>query len=505
MCQKPPLDSDTEFNGEDAVLLNELDAGTYTIELTSSTLDDVMDVAISTNQCSPSPISMGETVISGFTANCRSLHHRDNPFASYYTFTLDQAQSVTITSPSTTDFDAHVKVIAGNDIRTSPFDSVNTYYDHAVLLNNLDPGTYIIELTASNVDDLRKLSLSLNDCTSTPISTGETIQSSFTTDCRSTQDYDHDYASYYTLTLDQAQSVISIASPSTTNSDRYIRLFAGSDVSQSALDSNSIYNNDAVLVNHLDAGVYTIELSSSNLDDIIEISLSLNNCIPLSITVGDTSQHDFVADCRSILDYGHGYASYYTFTLDQTHAVLIDTPSTSNNSAYIRLFSGHDVSQTALDSISIRNDDAVILNNLDAGTYTIEVTSTNIDDMIAISLAENQCQAEVITTNFSTQLTFSSDCRSLRRHNHDAANYFEFTLDQTQTVSISSVYSGPNYTFSYLSLYTGTDVSIYPITSDTVYGPGTAMIQRNLTAGTYTIEVTAEDINATANLSVTAN
>ena len=174
-----------------------------------------------------------------------------------------------------------------------------------------------------------------------------------------------------------------------------------------------------------------------------------------TINVGQTINVDFNIYCFD--SFYNRYSKTFTFTIDQSRVISISSPETTDIDTYVRLFSGTSASGSVIDSDDAYYSEAVITRELAAGTYTIEITSSNVSDARELSLMENACSVSSININSNAQGGFTPSCRSQRDHNQPYAQYYSFTLDQTQQMTITSPLS--NDYNAELSLYSGSDVS----------------------------------------------
>ena len=487
----------------DATIVNELSAGTYTIEITSSTVAAPIELSTQENQCQSTSLAVGTTVQSGFSSNCRSISVYDHRYASYYSFTLNQPQQISIISNSLADSGNYLRLYSGDDVTSNYMYSANYFENQAVLVKNLDAGTYTIEITNSDVNDTVDLILLINQCQISTVTLNATIQDNYTSDCRSIGQYNHPYARYYSLTLNQIQQ-LSLTSKAIGDFDSRLSLFAGTDVTIDPIDSDNAYVTDAVLVNELSAGMYTIEVTSSKLDVLTNLDIRVNNCLVSLIDIDVVTDGNFNPGCRKIAGISHPYTLYHSFTLDQAKTIALRTRSSVNEVVELKLFSGADTSGIAIDGDSAYNTEQVILlNHLDAGIYTVEVSSENLLSTVQTIYSANDCPVLPVNLNTSNQEGFVEQCRSIRSYNHSYAHYYTFTLNQNQVITITSPSSTD--TDAYLRLYSGTNISAPPLDSDGMFFGGGATLSNNLNAGTYTIEVTSSNLATITDLTISGN
>ena len=231
----------------------------------------------------------------------------------------------------------------------------------------------------------------------------------------------------------------------------------------------------------------------------------------LSGTVTVTGTLD--TDCVSP-NYSGELARFYSFTLETPAAVEIDLVS-SDFDAWLALREGADVEGRALvqDDDGGQGTNSRIATELAAGTYTIEATSFAAGDTGAFTLTVTAAGAGVggcalddlgaVSGTVMRVGDLGGDCES-PSYPGRLARYYSFTLEQAGPVEID-LFSTAFDTF--LALREGTDAAGPLVVSDDDGGEGTnSRIDRELAAGTYTIEATsyATGVTGAFTLTVTA-
>ena len=231
----------------------------------------------------------------------------------------------------------------------------------------------------------------------------------------------------------------------------------------------------------------------------------------LSGTVTVTGTLD--TDCVSP-NYSGELARFYSFTLETPAAVEIDLVS-SDFDAWLALREGADVEGRALvqDDDGGQGTNSRIATELAAGTYTIEATSFAAGDTGAFTLTVTAAGAGVggcalddlgaVSGTVMRVGDLDGDCES-PSYPGRLARYYSFTLEQAGPVEID-LFSTAFDTF--LALREGTDAAGPLVVSDDDGGEGTnSRIDRELAAGTYTIEATsyATGVTGAFTLTVTA-
>ena len=236
------------------------------------------------------------------------------------------------------------------------------------------------------------------------------ITGSWESDCAS-EGRSGSYASYYTFTLTESADV-TITAESSVDTYLYLRQEAGRDGSVLQENDDIVSGNtNSQIVETLAAGTYTIEATTYNAGVTGDFTLTVSglpaaveptptpvptpspspvptptpeppadSCIETVNGNGATSDN-WSSDCASEGRSG-SYASFYTFTLTESADVTITAESSVDTYLFLREGDGrdgsvvdenddHDSSEFSLDSTT----DSGISESLDAGTYTIEVTT----------------------------------------------------------------------------------------------------------------------------------
>ena len=256
----------------------------------------------------PSPASCIETITEDGTTDgawapgCQS-QVQGRGYARYYTFTLAEQRSVTITLGSS-DADSYLYLRSG-DAQTGTVVAEND--NHGTLLNTaacgspsglslrdscitivaLAAGDYTIEATTSTANAIGDFTLTVNGLSGSggqPSTDpcGETIAGDGTTDgtwaadCQS-QVQGRGYARYYTFTLAHQSAVtINLESPV----DPYLYLRSGDARSGTILQENDDVvpgsNTNSRIAATLEAGSYTIEATTYNTGETGSFTLTVN-------------------------------------------------------------------------------------------------------------------------------------------------------------------------------------------------------------------------------------
>ena len=352
-----------------------------------------------------------ETLTGTWAAGCAS-ENRLGRYATFFSFTLEEATEVTIELTSAEDPYLYLLEGMGRDgmVLHDNDDIVPATDTNSRIQETLAAGTYTIEATTYSVGQMGSFTLTVSGqgagTTPTPgpmptddpcrqtLSGDDTVTGEWADDCESAIG-DRGYARYYTFTLVE-ESEVTITLESDT--DPYLYLREGEAKSGDFLHEN----DDIVLATDtnsrigetLAAGTYTIEATTYGFGETGSFTLTVSGLgdvtMPMppqepmptddpcrqTLSGAGTSYGMWASDCDSASKLG-SYARYYTFTLTEESAVTITLESETDPYLYLR--EGEAKSGDVVDE----NDDVVpgtdtnsrIQVTLVAGTYTIEATT----------------------------------------------------------------------------------------------------------------------------------
>ena len=440
-------------------------------------------------------VSDNSSITGNWSSDCAS-EGRNGSYASYYTFTLTESADVTLTAESSVDTWMFLREGAGrdgtvvdenDDHETSEF-SLASSTDSGIL-ESLDAGTYTIEVTTYTAGETGEFTLTVSglpaavtptpepsptpeptatpgptatpEPTATPtpeppvdecvgmVSDNSSITGNWSSDCAS-EGRNGSYASYYTFTLTESADV-TLTAESSVDTWMFLREGAGRD--GTVVDENDDHetsefslasSTDSGILESLDAGTYTIEVTTYTAGETGEFTLTVSG-LPAAVTptpepsptpeptatpgptatpeptatptpeppvdecVGMVSDNSSItgnwsSDCASEGRNG-SYASYYTFTLTESADVTLTAESSVDTWMFLREGAGrdgtvvdenddHETSEFSLAS----STDSGILESLDAGTYTIEVTTYTAGETGEFTLTVSGLPAAVTPT-----------------------------------------------------------------------------------------------------------
>ena len=588
----------TSYNGPRPARLDHLllQAGTYTIEATTSSVEATGDYTagvrwapadacvrdLGTLDGAASSLS-GSGIIAQ-DASCTSSQRDPNDavstfYARRHTFTLDAAATVSVSldDANSSGLYTYLLLIQGRSADGSG--AVVARASHGGTSYNgprparldhllLQAGTYTIEATTSSVEATGDYTAGVRwapaDACVRDLGTLDGAASSLSgsgiiaqdASCTSSQRDPNDavstfYARRHTFTLDAAATVsVSLDDANSSGLYTYLLLIQGRSADGSgavvarASHGGTSYNGPRpARLDHLllQAGTYTIEATTSSVEATGDYTAGVR-WAPADACVRDLGTLDGAASSLS----GSGiiaqdasctssqrdpndavstfYARRHTFTLDAaaTVSVSLDDANSSGLYTYLLLIQGRSadgsgavVARASHGGTSYNGPRPARLDHLllQAGTYTIEATTSSVeatgDYLVSVSwLGAVACEEPLADLSGSLSGMLVSVCTSQQRDDDPATTHYAkrytFTLDSPMwlTVELKSDPAQTPAVDTYLLLMAG-------------HGPGGAVIDgvddggadtdakisnRYLAAGDYTIEATTSEAVGTGAL-----
>ena len=347
-------------------------------------------------------LSVDGAVSGAWSSSCESTD-RDS-YAHYYSFTLTEASTVTITLESSTDPYLYLRAgeaKSGAVAHENDDIVVGTDTDSRIQ-ETLGAGTYTIEAATYGAGQTGNFTLTVSGlgggtgtmpgpsddpCLDT-LSVDGTVSGAWSSSCEST---DRDsYAHYYRFTLTEA-STVTITLESST--DPYLYLRAGEAKSGAVAHENDDIvvgtDTDSRIQETLGAGTYTIEAATYGAGQTGNFTLTVSGlgggtgtmpgpsddpCLD-TLSVDGTVSGAWSSSCEST--DRDSYAHYYRFTLTEASTVTITLESSTDPYLYLR------AGEAKSGAVAHENDDIVVGTDTDsriqetlgAGTYTIEAAT----------------------------------------------------------------------------------------------------------------------------------
>ena len=563
--------NDIESGNTDSRIVATLAAGAYTVEAaandTGTTGDFTLSVSVAEPPVEPpqpeppadpcvtplGTLAAATTQSGTWTDDCESTN-RSGRYARFYSFTLEQETEVTIDLTSETDTYLFLLTGAGQDGTVEEEnDDAESGTTNSRIVVTLAAGTYTVEATTYSVGATGDYTLTITgpggtdtpgptpptptDSCVTPLGTlmGTVTQTgTWAGDCESTN-REGRYARFYTFTLAQETAVtIDLAS----ETDTYLFLLAGAGKDGTVEEENDDIesgNTNSQVVDTLAAGTYTIEATTYNADATGDYTLTItgpggtdtpgptpptptDSCVvDLGSLTGTVSQSGTWADdCASSNREGR-YARFYSFTLEQETEVTIDLTSETDTYLFLLAGAGKDGTvEEENDDIESGNTNSQVVDTLAAGTYTIEATTYNADATGDYTLTitgpggtdtpapTDSCVVDLgsLTGTVSQSGTWADDCASSNREGR-YARFYSFTLEQETEVTIDLTSETDTYLF--LLAGAGKDGTVEEENDDIESGNTNSRVVDTLAAGTYTIEATTYNADATGDFTLNIN
>ena len=431
--------------------------------------------------------------------------------ARYYQFTLAEESEVTITLES--DDGAQEPVLhlrQGADATSGDYIGFNegeseSSYLRAVIEQNLDTGTYTIEARTYSEGYEGPFTLAVSvagGCTVAEIAAdGSAVSGTWAADCES-QEREDRYARYYQFTLTESADVSVMLESADAETVLYLR--EGADATSGDYirfnEGDAPDYHSASIEQRLEAGTYTIEATTYAARESGDFTLTVgepgDGCVVADVaTDGSEASGTWANDCKSEEKTGRN-ARYYQFTLAEDARVTV-TLEADAAEPVLHLRAGASKTGAAIanhEGFSPDYKRAEIVENLEAGTYTVEARTYSAnyegDFTLTVSVAGG-CAVEEIAADGSPAMgTWAADCESQAREGR-YARYYRFTLTESAEVSVLLESSNAE-TVLYLREGEGATSGDYIgfNEGESEYSYRRAVIEQTLAAGTYTIEAT---------------
>ena len=356
-------------------------------------------------------------------------------YAKYYSFTLSEQKTVTMTLDSD-DADTYLIVRGASDSRSALPTNTAWYNDdfegsrsRSRIAPTLPAGTYVIEAATYDSTNTGDFILTIassggggggtpppTDTCTDSITADGTTSGTWAAGCQSAET-GRGFARYYSFTTTEAKDV-TVVLDSTVDTYMYLRsgtktgaITAQNDdhgtlvgTTTACANSTGLDNTDScITITGLAAGSYTIEATTYATATTGSFTLTVSGLSSTggggtpppsdtctdSITADGTTNGTWAAGCQSA-ETGRGYARYYGFTTTEAKDVTITLDSTVDTYMYLR-------SGTKTGAITAQNDDhgslvgtttacanstgldntdsCITITGLAAGSYTIEATT----------------------------------------------------------------------------------------------------------------------------------
>ena len=538
-----------------------LAAGTYTVEATTYAAGETGSFTLTVSGaggaggpapggCAVADIAAdGSPVAGSWGADCESTA-RTGSYARYYQFTLTQSADVTVELESP-DAETVLYLRDGAAATSGAHigfnDGLPTNYRRAVIEEkNLAAGTYTVEATTYAAGETGSFTLTVSGaggaggpdpggCAVADIAAdGSPVAGSWGADCESTA-RTGSYARYYQFTLTQSADVtVELESP---DAETVLYLRDGAAATSGAhigfndgLPTN--YRRAVIEEKNLAAGTYTVEATTYAAGETGSFTLTVSGaggaggpdpggCAVADIAAdGSPVAGSWGADCESTARTG-SYARYYQFTLTQSADVTVELESPDAETVlYLRdgaaATSGAHIGFN--DGLPTNYRRAVVEEkNLAAGTYTVEATTYAAGETGSFTLTVSGAGgaggpdpggcavADIAADGSPVAGSWGADCESTARTG-SYARYYQFTLTQSADVTVE-LESPDAETVLYLRDGAAATSGAHIGFNDglpTNYRRA-VVEEKNLAAGTYTVEATTYAAGETGSFTLTVS
>ena len=441
--------------------------GSYKIDVTTVFNDEFgsFNISLRENVIETNSITL-ETVLDGEWTSISGISPTSKNYTHHYTFTLSESTDVLI------DLESNNPYLYLLDSNNSVIDSAEKFVNtHTKIVKTLQAGTYTIDVTNNSYADntgIYTLRFKTNTIITTEIDLNSTTQGTWSL-ASGISPRSKQYTNYYTFTLDEERDLLI-----DVDTDIFMIIYL--------LDENNTivkrtYNSTDMFI-HLDAGSYTIDVTTLNANNVGNYVLNFSENIITNSPLELNSSVEGEWNNTSGISANSGtYSNYYTFTLTERKDIIITLPE-PNSRFYILDENGKRMEKYS-------NFQKILVVSFDAGTYIIDVTQySKREEPYQLSVHENIIKNEVIELNSTVQSEWSNT-DGLSSDTHNYVKRYTFTLDKRTDIVID-LNSSIDSKRLYLS---DSDFKTHYNTY------GTHQKVNTLDAGTYIIDVTYDGID----------
>jgi serine protease len=242
--------------------------------------------AMPKSACDASALNLNQVSNGQWQTTCLATHRTTRHYASYYSFSLTQASTVTIDLSSSAQ-DSYLYLLSGAS-KTGKVLSANDDANGSLnsqITQVLAAGTYTLEASTYAAQKTGNFSIKVNAsaltnvCKPNPIQLGQSLNTTWLANtCSATHRGKAFNAQYYSFTLTSSTKVVIDVS---SNQDTYLYLLNGAETNSGVLAQNddSKDSTNSQIVQTLNAGTYVIEATTfrPNITGDLKVSLTAIN------------------------------------------------------------------------------------------------------------------------------------------------------------------------------------------------------------------------------------
>ena len=425
-----------------AQIITHLGIGTYTIDATTEygIEEKQYTLKLRENSISNHIIDLNSSIYGDWTINS-GISSRNGLYSNYYTFTLNESREVVIDVDSCDD--AMFYLLDINQTIINQAQNFGGCYESARIVQTLNAGTYIIDVTKQYSPTIGNYVLNLRENTikMREIIIDSSINSDWT-ELSPISPLTNRYAEYYTFSLSEKTDIYLLL-----ESSEFVKLLLhdqNGTIIGSSYGSNS--PESARIVRTLDKGSYIIEVTTyfgAQLGNFL-LTYGQNSVKKTNILFNQIVQ-DNVKSNSGYSPRSQNHAEQYTFTLTESKEVNLTISQNAGAVLYL-LDSNNNILDSLNTDISQHN---TITKKLIAGTYRVEITTymrgvfpryslivnADIDTPSQVSTTKSIINAYGVTINWVS-------------NSHNTVGY-KIYLDGTQIADVDA--SNNSYTIGGLS------------------------------------------------------
>ena len=445
----------------------------YKLEVTTRYYNEIGSFSLSRHKNFVDTFDIDKDMsLSGEWNNSSGLSSNSGNYANYYIFTLTEKKDIYI---SLKGYSKRVYLLDMNNTIIDSSIEISRNRD-AVIVQTLDAGTYKIDVTGNYRGQVGSYILSLNEniIENNQLNLNSTINDNWTLSSGYSS-ISKRHTRHYTFTLLESKEIVI-----SSISNNYMKLYLLD--SNSTVLANYAFSKNSRIVQILEAGTYTIDVSiADNSQSTGSFTLFFRENIVnnFSIEINSSSYGEWTNLSGVSINSGN-YANYYTFNLVEKKNIVIDinTDINEEGSYHNTILYLLDSNNSIIEEIDGGNcTDTRIERTLEPGTYTIDVSTFAeiATGNFTLNFKENRISRTNILLNSSINDEWTNHSGVSPRSKR-YTNYYTFILEKSKNIIIDLKPSYYN--------------KIYLIDSNNNVIERNNRLLRKLEAGTYTIDAT---------------
>lgn len=380
----------------------------------------------------PIPIDINSSV-NGDLATATHISALSHNHSQVYTFSLTKETDIVIDLNMADYYWGKLYLLDSNNSIAG--ETQDNFLRNNKIMGTFEAGTYSIDVTTSESGDALDttqnfvLSLKENIIQNSVIQLDSITDGALSASSGISPRSKH-RAHYYTFTLDEKKDIAI-----TLDAD-YSRKIYLLDANQTIIASNNMYSNNVTIVQTLESGTYTIDVTtdSENATGIDTLRLKENIISNTDISLGTTVEDEWSLS-SGISPQSKKRTHYYTFELLEPTDVKIELLGYPQGTLYLLDTNGSTIDTINIDSYNRK----IITKTLNTGIYTIDATTNNYSGndigSYTLKLEQNIIETTPIDLNSSVDGNWT-ESSGISPVTNSYSHYYTFTLTEKKNILI---------------------------------------------------------------------